>query len=109
MVVDNFRVKYVGKKHALHLKQTIEENYTVTTEWDGNIYIGIVLDWDYKQRQVNLSLPGYTNKALKQFIHKQQKKKNQPYPTVPINYGSKKQHATQPKKFTQQVCGNFCF
>ena len=32
LVVDDFGVKYVGKEHAMHLKQTLEENYTVTTE-----------------------------------------------------------------------------
>ena len=26
LVVDDFDVKYVGGKHALHLKQTLEEN-----------------------------------------------------------------------------------
>ena len=54
LVVDNFGVKYVEEKHALHLKQTLGENYKVTTEWDGTRYIGITLDWDYKQRQVHL-------------------------------------------------------
>ena len=44
LVVDNFGVKYVGKEHATHLKNTIEENYTVTTEWNGRRYIGITLD-----------------------------------------------------------------
>ena len=39
LVVDNFRVKYVGKEHALYLKHTLEENYTVTEEWDGKRYI----------------------------------------------------------------------
>ena len=46
LVADNFGVKCVGGKHALHLKQKIEENYTVTTEWDGTRYIVITLDWD---------------------------------------------------------------
>ena len=46
LVVDNFGVKYVGEDHAIHLKNTIEENYIVTTEWDGQRYIGITLDWD---------------------------------------------------------------
>ena len=96
LVVDNFGVKYVGGKHALHIKQTLEENYTVTTEWDGKRYIGITLDWYYKQIQVHISLPSYIKKALKQFSHKQQKKQNQPYPSVPIKYGPKNQHATQP-------------
>ena len=69
LVVDDFGVKYVGKEHTLHLKQTLEGNYKVTTEWDGTRYIGITLDWDYKQRKVHLSLSCYTNKALKQFNH----------------------------------------
>ena len=44
LVVDNFGVKHEGEKHALHLKQTLEENYKVTTEWDGTRYIGITLN-----------------------------------------------------------------
>ena len=48
LVVDNFGVKYVGEEHVLHLKCTIEENYTVTSEWDGRRNIGITLYWDYK-------------------------------------------------------------
>ena len=67
LVVDDFGVKYVGKEHALHLKSTLEDNYGVTTEWDGKRYIGITLDWDYKRRQVHLSMPGYIAKALKVF------------------------------------------
>ena len=31
LVVDNFGVNYVGEEHALHLKQKIEEKYTVTS------------------------------------------------------------------------------
>ena len=32
LVVENFGVKYAGKEHAMHLKQTLQENYTVTIE-----------------------------------------------------------------------------
>ena len=73
LVVDDFGVKYFREDHVLHLKHTIEENYTVTSEWDGRQYIGIKLDWDYKRRQVNLSVPQYVTKALRQFNHKLQK------------------------------------
>ena len=45
LVVENFGMKYFGGKYALHLKQKLEENYTVTTEWDGKKNIGITLDW----------------------------------------------------------------
>ena len=119
LVVDDFGVKYVGEEHALHLKQTLEENYKVTLEWDGRRYIGITLDWDYKRRQVHLSMPGYIKKALKQFKHERRKLQHQPYPSVIIKYGAKKQYATpessspqldkQGKKFIQQVCGKFLF
>ena len=64
-------------------------------------------------------MPNYVQKALKQFQHKLQKKQHQPYPSVPIKYGAKKQYATQQstappldkkgKKFIQQVCGKFLF
>ena len=116
LVVNDFGVKYVGEEHTIHLKNTIEENYTITTECDGQRYIGITLDWDYKRRQVHLSIPNYVTKALKQFKHKLQKRQHQPYPSAPIIYGSKKQYATptstapfldnKGKKFIQQVCGN---
>ena len=118
-MVDSFGVKYVGEKYALHLKQTLEENFKFTTERDGTRYIGITLDCDYRRIQVHLSLPGYTDKALTQFNHTKNKKQNQPYASAPIIYGTKKQYATQPsaaplldkkgKKFIQQVCGKVLF
>ena len=114
LVVDNFWVKYVGEEHAIHLKNTIEENCTVTTEWDGQRYIGITLDWDYKIIQVHISMPNYVTKSLKQFKHKFQKNKYRPYPSAPIIYGSKNKYATplstapflekKGKKFIHQVC-----
>ena len=30
-----------------------------------------MLDWDYKKKQVHLSIPGYAKKALKEFKHEQ--------------------------------------
>jgi len=94
LVVYDFGVKYVGKEHALHLKQTLEENYKVTLEWNGRRYIGITLDWDYKRQQVHLSMPGYIKKALKLFKHKRRKLQHQPYPSAIIEYGAKTQYAT---------------
>lgn len=119
LVVDDFGVKYVGEEHAKHLKDTLEENYTVTTEWDGKRYIGIHLDWDYKRRQVHLSMPGYVAKALKQFQHILRDKQDQPFPSTVIKYGARKQYmkteskappvGKEDKKFIQQVCGKFLF
>ena len=119
LVVDNFGVKYVGEEHAIHLKNTIEEHYNVTTEWYGRRYIGITLNWGNRRIQVHHYIPNYVTKALKKSKHKLQKRKHQLYPSATIIYGSKKKYATplstaplldkKGKKFIQQVCGNFLF
>ena len=64
-------------------------------------------------------MPNYVKKALKQFQHIAGKLGPSPYPSVPIQYGAKKQYATQEstapllddkaKRFIQQVCGKFLF
>eukprot|EP00804_Cyclotella_cryptica_P002988 CCRYP_005998-RA/>CCRYP_005998-RA protein AED:0.39 eAED:0.39 QI:0/0/0/1/1/1/2/0/315 len=113
LVVDDFGVKYVGKEDALHLKSVLESYYPLSTDWTSNRF-GIRLDWDYRNRKVHLSMPGYKAKALKQFQHKTPSEpQHSPFPTKPINYGAKKHYAmplsTAPlldkkgKKFIQQV------
>jgi hypothetical protein len=64
-------------------------------------------------------MPNYMHKALKQFQHKADKLQHAPYQSAPIQYGAKKQNATQELKapllddkakwFIQQVCGTFLF
>jgi hypothetical protein len=97
LVVDDFGVKYVSKEHAEHLKSVLEEHYKVTADWKGERYVGIHLKWDYIKQRVHLYMPGYVQKALIQFDHKQRKKQNQPFPHTPIQiqYGSKKQYAKE--------------
>jgi hypothetical protein len=95
LVVDNFGVKYVGEEHAQHLNNTLKEHYKLTCDWTGPQYIGITLDWDYKKRQEHLSMPNYVKKALKQFQHIAGKLQHAPYPSVPIQYGAKKQCNTK--------------
>ena len=47
LVVDEFGVKNSVKEHVLHLKAALEDKYKVTTTWDGKLYIGISLKWNY--------------------------------------------------------------
>ncbi|KAL7484807.1 hypothetical protein ACHAW6_011919 [Cyclotella cf. meneghiniana] len=85
LVVDDFRVKYVGKEHALHLQSTIESYYP--------------LNWDYANKKVHLSMPGYVATALKLFQHtRPTAPQHSPFPTKPIIYGAKKQYATEALK-----------
>ncbi len=69
LMVDDFGVKNIGKEHAMHLKKVLKLHYKLTCDWTGMPYIGITLDWDYKKRQVHLSMPNYVKKAPKQFQH----------------------------------------
>ena len=62
LVIYNIGVKYVGHKHADHLMNSIEENYTVTKYWAGRLYCGSSLKWDYAAKHVDISMPKYVTK-----------------------------------------------
>jgi hypothetical protein len=98
LVVDDFGVKYVGEEHANHLKWILDKHYKLNCDWTGTRYIGNTLDWNYTNRQVHSSMPNYVTKALKQFQHIAKKRQYAPYPCVLIQYGAKKQYATQESK-----------
>ena len=69
LVVDDFGIKYVGKQHVNHLLEALKEHYEVSKDWDGKLYCGITLDWDHKNRTVDLSMPGYIQAALHKYHH----------------------------------------
>jgi hypothetical protein len=69
LVVDDLRVKYVGSEHAEHLMACIKKNYNISRDWNGRAYCGLTLDWDYKNRTVDLSIPGYIKDALHKYQH----------------------------------------
>jgi hypothetical protein len=120
LVVDDFGIKTVGLKHAKHLQQELEKYYEVSMDWKGELFCGVHLEWDYKNRTVDLSMPNYVQKALTKFGHnKPTKPQHSPYQAAPIEYGS-----TQPQKpltddsppltpqqikYIQQVVGTFLF
>ena len=74
-MVDDFGIKYSGKENDLHLKAELETKYKVTIDWEGKLYIGIALKWDYEKGTVQLSRPWYVRVALHDF---QQDKPKQP-------------------------------
>ena len=65
--VDDFVMKYTSKADALHLINCLRSLCTVTADWSGFLYIGITLDWNYSERYVDLSMPGYIGKVLLRF------------------------------------------
>jgi Reverse transcriptase (RNA-dependent DNA polymerase) len=89
LVVDDFGIQYVGKEHAHHLIAALKQDYeAVTTDWAGDLFCGITLTWDYDQRTVDLSMPGYVEKALKEFQKEApMRPEHQPYRSKEITYG----------------------
>jgi hypothetical protein len=95
LVVDDFGVMYVGREHAEHLKAALEENYEISNDWEGSLYCGIKLFWDYAARTVDLSMPGYIAAILHIFQHPYPARpQHAPYKMQPINYGAKVQFTT---------------
>ncbi len=91
-VADNFGIKSASRNHVLHLKTTLEEHYTVTMDWDGSLFCGINIDWNYPAGTINLNMPNYIPKALLKFQHLAPNlPQHQPNKHSPIQYGSQVQ------------------
>jgi hypothetical protein len=69
LIVDDFAVKYMGKQHEDHLRDALLRSYEVTTNWEGKVYFGMSLKWDYKNRTCDISMPGYVANVLSKFQH----------------------------------------
>ena len=70
LVVDCFRVKYVGKEHADHLIQAIlSERYEMKIDCEGSLYCGIMLEWAYDARTLDISMPRNIERLLLKFMH----------------------------------------
>jgi hypothetical protein len=66
--------------------------YEVTEAWEGKLYCGITLKWDYKQGTVDLTMPGYIESVLHKFQHTPPNKlQYSPYPPRKPQYGRKVQ------------------
>ena len=103
LVVDDFGIKYIGKENAQHLIDTIRSQYTMTTDWSGELYCGLTLKWDYANRTVDLSMPGYIEKALRRFEHQPPNRaQHSPYKCTIPQYGAKTQ-LTQPADTTHPL------
>jgi hypothetical protein len=57
LMVDDFAVKYVGKQHAEHLRDALLRTYELTTNWTATVYSRMTLQWDYKNRTCDISMP----------------------------------------------------
>ncbi len=117
LVVDDFGVKYKGKEHADHLLAALSELYTMTADWTGSKYLGIVINYDRTNREMHLSMPKYVDNAIERFGAKDYPTANSPMIYVPPNHTASQ--LTNPdltpilpperKKRIQQIVGTFLY
>eukprot|EP00804_Cyclotella_cryptica_P012648 CCRYP_016913-RA/>CCRYP_016913-RA protein AED:0.31 eAED:0.31 QI:0/0/0/1/0/0/3/0/469 len=116
LVVDDFGIKYIGQEHLDHL---LQKHYDVKVDLTGSLYCGITLHWDYNNKHLDISMPGYVNKQLTKYNHPRPKKPvNTPWEPYPIKYGSTIQPTLPPDdsplnsqqiKHIQQIVGSFLY
>jgi hypothetical protein len=89
LCVDNFGVNYFSQPDAQHLIDAIKAHYELTIDWSGLLYCGLTLDWHYDQGYVDVSMPGYVDRALTKFNHiPPTRKQHAPHTWVVATYGS---------------------
>jgi hypothetical protein len=95
LIVDDFAVKYVCKKHDEYLRGALLQSYELTTDWEAKVYSGMSLKWDYKNITCDISMPGYVSNVLSKLQHYTPKHpKHTPSKYVTPVYGAKTQYAT---------------
>jgi hypothetical protein len=66
----------------------------MTVDKEATKYIGLIIEWDYRNRKSYIHMPGYLQKALTRFNHMTPDKiQNSPNPHVIPQYGAKTQYA----------------
>ena len=97
-ILDDFRFKYVGKRHAHHLQDILKEHYTITEYWTAYKFSGVDIHWDYQKRTCRLYIKDYIRRILLQHGHPHLSKiQLSPHYHVDIDHGYKAQYETEPK------------
>jgi hypothetical protein len=98
LVVNFFGVKYVGREHAEHLMTCIKKKNSISSDLNGTAYCGLTLDWNYKDRTVDLSMHGYIKVALHMYQHPAPARpEHSPHTWNPPTYGAKTQFVSDTK------------
>jgi hypothetical protein len=120
LVVDDFAIKYTNRTDAEHLLDALRTGYKMSVDWDAERYCGLILKWDYNKRTVDLSMPGYIERALQRFRHTPPKKpQHNPYRYIQPEYGTTIQYEQEEdtseqldaagKKRIQEILGTLLY
>ena len=69
LVVDNFGVKYSREENFKHLLSALRILYEITVNYQGSKFLGLLIDWDYENGTVDISMPKYIEKVLTRCQH----------------------------------------
>jgi hypothetical protein len=69
LCVDDFGIKSFTLADANHLLDTLRKYYKISVDWAGKNYCGLTINWNYRRRYVDTSMPGYLPSALKRLQH----------------------------------------
>ena len=64
LCVDDFGIKYFNKDDLRHFQDSLKDHFKSHTDWKGENYIGLDLNWNYSQGYVDISMPNYVDKIL---------------------------------------------
>jgi hypothetical protein len=95
LVVDDFGIKYTSRPEIDRFLSILQQKYEIKTDWTGTRYCGLTLDWDYTKRTLDISMPGYVERALQRFTHKPDpaQPSNSPHRYQVPTYGQRIQYA----------------
>ena len=88
LIVDDFGIEYVGKKHADHLAKILKQYHNISEDWEGKKFAGIDLNWNYKKRTCRATMDGYILDLRTKYGHPAPEKPHySPHKHHPIIYG----------------------
>ena len=70
LCVDDFGVKYYTQDDLQLLLQALQSKYKITTDLKGEHFCGLTFKWNYTDGYVDMSMPGYVERALARLQHK---------------------------------------
>jgi hypothetical protein len=74
------------------LVASLKTKYKLVNDWDGDLYCGIKLQWNYNARALDISMPGYVRRQLAKYKHVvSSRPQHCPYSPEPKKYGSEAQ------------------
>eukprot|EP00957_Ditylum_brightwellii_P064413 4888970-Ditylum_brightwellii.AAC.1 len=73
LVVNDFGIKFVGNRHINHLLDILKNYYTLEVDYEGSLYCGISLKWNYALRYLDINMHEYIAEQLIKYGHQKPK------------------------------------